>query len=84
MLISVEAPSTDAELTSDRIVRDIEILQIDKVAELLGKAAYRNMAITSTTKYPRRPSTEPTSELIVGCIENFQIHKFSELLGQLS
>ena len=39
---------TDAELTSDRIVRDIERLQIDKVAELLGKAAYRKMAIIST------------------------------------
>ena len=33
--------STDAELTFDRILRDIEILQIDKVAELLSKATYR-------------------------------------------
>ena len=46
--------SMDAELTSDRIVRcyerDIERLQIDKIAELLGKAAYRKMAIV--TKSP--------------------------------
>ena len=40
---------TDAELTFDRIVRDIERLQIEKVAELLGKATYRKMAIITTT-----------------------------------
>ena len=40
--------STDAELTSDRVFRDIEILQIDKVAELLRKATYRKKAIIST------------------------------------
>ena len=31
------------ELTSDRIVRDIQRLQLGKVAELLGKAAYRKI-----------------------------------------
>ena len=33
--------SAGAELTFDRILRDIEILQIDKVAALLRKATYR-------------------------------------------
>ena len=36
-----EALSTGAELTFDQILRDIEILQTGKVAELLRKATYR-------------------------------------------
>ena len=40
--------STDAELTLDLVERHVENSQIDKVTELLGKAAYRKMAIIST------------------------------------
>ena len=40
--------STDAELTCQLVARHVEDSQIGKVAKLLGKAAYRKMAIIST------------------------------------
>ena len=40
--------STDPERTCQMVVRHVEDSQIDKVAKLLGKAAYRKIAIIST------------------------------------
>ena len=78
----LKALSTDAELTSDRIARDIKMGQIDQIAEFLGQFPCQKRECQQNTK----PSTdaELTFNLVVENVQMFQIDELSELLWQAS
>ena len=67
--------STNAGLTSDQVVRDIETLQIDKVAELLGKAACRKKTVSTNTDQLRPDAERLTVESAKGHFEKLEVRE---------
>ena len=64
--------SADAELTSGRVARDIERLQINKVAEFRGREAFRKVAAVSTRTDQLRQGAELTFDRVLRDIEILQ------------